>query len=164
MTPVLTSFCLIKGPEPLEKPVIVPLDNAAVQLMTEPLIFEDSTILVESFEQMVWVVKGNEVTVGTGLTFMICVIGIPAHPFAVGVIVIVTVPGVIVELVNSQAGIGLLFPFAGAPVVPGLDTVIQLYVVPATVELRLTACDKVPEHIVCEAFPDATGIGLTVII
>ena len=49
--------------------------------------------------------------------------GIPAHELAVGIIVMVTVPGVLVEFVKVQAGIGLEVPEAGAPVMPDDETV-----------------------------------------
>jgi hypothetical protein len=87
MTPVLTNFCLIKIPEPLEKPVIVPLVKAAVQLITDPFTEADNTILVESFEQIVWDVEGIVVSAGIGLTVTVSVIDWPGQDAAVGVMV-----------------------------------------------------------------------------
>ena len=51
--------------------------------------------------------------------------GGPAHELAVGMIVMVTVPAVLVEFVNIQEGIGLAIPDAAAPVIPEEETVVH---------------------------------------
>ena len=45
-----------------------------------------SAILVAVAEHIVWL-EGVAVTTGLGLTVMVTVIGVPAHPLAVGVMV-----------------------------------------------------------------------------
>ena len=62
-------------------------------------------------------------TNGFGLTVITCVMGIPAHPLAVGVIVIETVPAVLFAFVNVHEGIGFVIPPSAAPVMPGDETV-----------------------------------------
>ena len=52
--------------------------------------------------------------------------GVPGHPFAVGVIVIVTVPAVLLAFVSVQDGIGFVVPLGAAPVIPSVELVTQL--------------------------------------
>ena len=62
---------------------------------------------------------------------------VPVQPLAVGVIVIVTVPGMVSEFVSVIAGI-VLVPLAVKPVIPVLATAVQAKVVPGTAEVRVT--------------------------
>ena len=56
---------------------------------------------------------------GIGFTTIVAVIGVPTQPFAVGVMVKVTVTGALVRLVNAAAGT-LPVPLAGRPVTAAL--------------------------------------------
>ena len=69
---------------------------------------------------------GTVVITGTGLTVTILVNCEPTHPFAVGVIVIVTVPAVLLAFVSVQDGIGFVVPLGAAPVIPSVELVTQL--------------------------------------
>jgi hypothetical protein len=69
--------------------------------------------------------KGVFVTDGFGLTVITCVIGVPTQLLAVGVMVIVTVPAVLLGLVNTHDGIVPEVPLAAAPVIPFVDTVVH---------------------------------------
>lgn len=103
---------------------------------------------------------GVAVTVGTGFTVMVTVIGVPGQPPDVGVIVYTAVPATVPVVLNVCA---IVDPDAAvAPVTP-LCTTVQLYVVLPS-EL-LNAMDVAePEQIVCEeGVAVATGAGLITI-
>jgi hypothetical protein len=71
---------------------------------------------------------GVTVATGVGLTVTVAVIGVPEQPFAIGVIVKVTITGEFVVLVN----VPLMSPEPEAAI-PDTDAVlflVQLYVVP----------------------------------
>ncbi|MNQ59303.1 hypothetical protein D3C85_735360 [compost metagenome] len=93
-------------------------------------------------------------------TKTVAVIGVPGHPFAVGVIVKVTVIGAFVVLVKLP----LMFPLPLAPIpvtVPVLS-LVQLKIVPATLPERIMVVTVLVEQIVCEAgVATALGVGLT---
>jgi hypothetical protein len=91
-----------------------------------PATFEARfTKLVGLPEQTIWV-NGAFDTAGFGLTVITWVIEVPWQPFAVGIIVMVTVPAVFPELFKTQAGIGFKVPLACAPEIPLEETVVQL--------------------------------------
>ena len=99
-------------------------------------------------------------TSGIGLTVTTTFIGDPVHPFALGVIVYVAVPGVVPVAVRDCT-IEVPLPL-DAPLTPDCTT-IQLYDVPATDPDNEIFVDE-PEHNV-SPFGVATtfGVGLTVI-
>ena len=70
-----------------------------------------------------------ELTVAVGLTVIVNVEGVPIHPFAVGVIVIVAVIGEVVALVAVNAGM-LPEPLAASPILVLL--LVHVNVVPVT--------------------------------
>ena len=84
--------------------------------------------------------------VGVGFTSTVAVIGAPGQPFAVGVIVNVTVTGALVVLVSEP----LISPepLAAIPVTVAVLFLVQLKVVPLTALLRAIAPIAEPEHIV----------------
>ena len=98
--------------------------------VTAPLKF---TAVVGAPLHTTWLATGF--TVGIGLTTTVAVTGVPGQPLAVGVIVKVTVMGVLVGLVKVPL-IGLPEPLMGIPVTIGLS-LTQLYVVPATPDPQL---------------------------
>jgi len=71
-------------------------------------------------EQMVWE-DGVATAFGVGLTSTVAVTGVPGQPFAVGVIVKVTVTGALVVLVS----VPLIFPLPAAAI-PVTETVLSL--------------------------------------
>jgi hypothetical protein len=78
--------------------------------------------------------------------------------------VIVTVPAVVPLFVSIQEGIGFEVPLAGAPVIPGVEMVVHVYVVPEIEEVKLIDCVDIAEQIVWFAGLAVTiGTGLTVI-
>mgnify|MGYP000859485590 FL=1 len=71
------------------------------------------------------------VPVGVGLTITVAVIALPVHPFAVGMIVKVTVIGA--ELVLTSTPVMFPLPKAPMPVTVPVLFLVQLNAVPATV-------------------------------
>ena len=67
--------------------------------MTAPV---STIVLIDAAEQIVWL-GGVATAFGVGLTSTVAVIGKPTQPFAVGVIVKVTVIGALVVLVKVPA-------------------------------------------------------------
>lgn len=114
-----------------------------VQLKVVPPTLEVRAILVVCPEQIVCEL-GVAVATGIGFTVIITVIGVPTHPFAVGVIVYVAVP-VVGPVQVSVCDMGVPEPLE-APVTPDWITV-QLKVVPGTFEVKamFVVC---PEQIV----------------
>jgi hypothetical protein len=99
--------------------------------------------------------------VGFGFTNTAAVIGAPGQPFAVGVIVKVTVTGALDVLVKVP--LILPEPLAAIPVTDTVLSLVQLYVVPATVlPLRTIVVIAIPEHTVCDdGVATAPGVGFT---
>ena len=91
------------------------------------------------------------------------VTGAPAQPLAVGVIVNVTVIGVVFVLVNAPLMLPL--PLAAIPVTVPLLSLIQLNMVEGTVPVITIVEIPVPEHIDWEAgVARASTIGFMVIV
>ncbi|MNQ59300.1 hypothetical protein D3C85_735330 [compost metagenome] len=97
---------------------------------------------------------------GVGLTSTVAVIGVPGQPFAVGVIVKVTVIGALVVLVKLPLMSPL--PLAAIPVTEAVLFLVQLNIVPPTFPERAIVVMEPVEQIVCVAFvATALGVGLT---
>ena len=95
-----------------------------------------------------------------GSTVTVAVIGVPGHPFAVGVIVKVTVTGDAVVLVN----VPLISPepLAAIPVTIPVLSRVQLNVVPLTLPVSTIVVIAMPEQIVWEdGVATASGVGFT---
>ena len=130
-----------------------------VQVYTVPATAPVKVAVVKAPEQTVWF--GCVFTVGVGLTSTVAVDVGPAHPFAVGVIVKVTVTAALVVFVNVPL-IGLPDPLAAMPVTLTVLSLVQVYVVPATAPVSAILVIAVPEQIVCDAgVAIAFGVGLT---
>ena len=123
-----------------------------------PLTLLVSAIEVTVPEQIVCE-AGVAVATGIGFTVTVTVIAVPVHPFAVGVIVYVAVPGVVPVAVKICA---MLFPLPAVAPDTFVCTTVHEKVVPAT--LLVSAIEVVaPEQIVCDAgVAVATGFGFTV--
>lgn len=106
-------------------------------------------------------VVGVAVAVGVGLTNTVAVIDAPLHPLAAGVIVNVTVIGILVVLVNVPAI--LPAPLAAIPVTVATLSLVQLYTVPATgLPLSTIVVIGLAEQIVwLDGVAVAVGVGLT---
>ena len=78
---------------------------------------------------------------GVGSTVMVNVTGVPLHPFATGVTVIVAVTGVVPVLVAVNAAI---FPVPLAPRPIDVLLFVQLNVVPVTGPVKLIAEVEAP--------------------
>ena len=74
-------------------------------------------------EQMVCDV-GVAIALGVGLTSTVAVMGVPLHPFAVGVMVNVTVTGALVVLVSDP--LILLLPLASIPATGPVLSLVQV--------------------------------------
>ena len=117
------------SPEPLAAIPVTVATLSLVQLNTVPLTVPVSTIVVIGPEQMVCE-AGVAVASGVGFTSTVAVIGAPGQPFAVGVIVNVTVIGEAVVLV--KAPLISPEPFAAIPVTVATLSLVHVKVVPLT--------------------------------
>lgn len=108
---------------------------------------------------LILILAGQTIT-GAAPTVTVAVIGVPGHPLATGVIVNVTVTGLLVVLVSVPE----IFPdpLAAMPVAAVVLSLVQLKVVPVTFPLRLMGVIA-PEQTVCVAMDAvAVGVGFTV--
>ena len=116
-------------------------------------------VVIEASEQIVCD-AGVATTFGVGFTSTVAVIGAPGQPLAVGVIVKVTVKGMLVVLVNTP--LILPIPPGGIPVINTLLSLVQLKVVPATLPVNKIAVIAAPEQIACDGgVATAFGVGFT---
>ena len=99
-------------------------------------------------------------TVAVGLTVTVKVDGVPVHPFAVGVTVIVEVTGDAPALVAVYAGI---FPVPLVPKPTLLDEVHEK-LVPPTGPLKLIAAPGAPLQCVLSEIGLTVAVGLTVTV
>jgi hypothetical protein len=102
-----------------------------------------------------------EVITGSGFTVIVYVLGVPVHPFSVGVTVIVAETGEAVLLTAVKLGT-LLLPAAASPI--DVFEFVQVYVAPAGRLLKLDDETVAPEHILKLDGTVAEGSGLTEII
>ena len=86
------------------------------------------------------------VAVGVGFTNTVAFMGVPGQPFAIGVIVKVTVIGELVVLVKVPEIFPL--PLPAIPVTPAVLSLVQLYVAPATFPDMAIVVIALPEQIV----------------
>ena len=92
-----------------------------VQAKVVPVVLlVNAIVVIVPAEQMVWL-EGVATAFGVGLTNTVAVIAVPGHPFAVGVMVNVTVMGAAVVLVNVPE----IFPLP-LPAIPVTPTVLSL--------------------------------------
>jgi len=118
---VLVSAWAIVEPLLFEKPLAVPLVNAAVQeyVTVAPVMAVDKPIPVAKPEQRVcWV--GVAITVGVGFTVISTVMGVPLQVPMVGVTVYLTTAGELVVLVSVWA-MELPLPFEKPLAVPVIN-------------------------------------------
>lgn len=103
---------------------------------------------------------GVAVASGLGLTVTVAVMSVPGQPFAVGVMVNVTVTGDNVVLVNTPLMLPL--PLAAIPVTVPVLFLVHVYVVPETALLNAMAVILPPEQIGCDdGVAIASGVGFT---
>ena len=87
----------------------------------------------------------------------------PGQPLAVGVIVYVTVPAVVPELLSVCAGM-FPVPLAVNPVMPAVPAAVQLKVVPGVVEVSEAIDVVAPLQIDCAAGNVTCGVGSIIIV
>jgi hypothetical protein len=109
----------------------------------------------------------NGIAVATplaGFTTTVAIVGVVLQPFAVGVMVNVTVTGELPVLIKVP--LMLPVPLAAIPVTGAVLSLVQLYTAPLPLPLNETVLMAVPEHTVCdEGMADATaGAGFTVTV
>jgi hypothetical protein len=107
----------------------------------------------------VWL--GTAFTVGVGFTVMVNDVGVPGHPLAMGVTVMVAVMGADVALVALKEAI---FPIPEAPKPMAGLLLVQLYKVPATAPPKFTAVVGDPAHTVWLPTAFTVGVGVTVMV
>ena len=109
-------------------------------------------------------VGGVAVALGVGFTNTVAVTGAPLQPLAAGVMVKVTVIGILVVLVSVPDI--LPAPLAAIPVTVPTLSLVQLYTVPATgLPLSTIVVIATPEQTVCEeGVAVAVGVGFTVTV
>ena len=94
------------------------------------------------------------------MTKTVAVIGNPTQPFAVGVIVKVTLIGALVVFVKVPEILPL--PLAAMPVTAAVLSLVHAYVVPLTAPVKAIVVIADAEQIVCEVgVAVAFGVGLT---
>lgn len=100
-------------------------------------------------------------TVGVGFTVMVNVLGVPGHPLALGVTVMVAVTGVLPVLVAVKAP---MFPLPDAA--NPMEGVLFVHVneVPGTGPAKLTAVVVAPLHTVWLVMAFTVGVGFTVMV
>jgi len=122
-----------------------------------------NTIVVIGVPEQIVCDAGVATASGVGLTSTVAVIGVPKQPFAVGVMVNVTVTGALVVFVNEPLISPL--PLAAMPVTATLLSLVQLNVVPGTVPVRTIFVIALPEQVVCDAgVAVASGVGNTLTV
>ena len=131
-----------------------------VQLNTVPATLPVSTIVVIALPEQIVCDEGVATALGVGLTITVAVVEGPGQPFAVGVIVKVTVIGAKVVFVKVPDI--LPEPLAAMPVTVPVLSLIQLNVVPATAPVSTIVCIGVPEQLVWfDGVATALGVGFT---
>jgi len=148
-------------PEPLAAIPVTVATLSLTQLFTAPTTpLPVSTIGVIATPEQTVCEEGAADTVGVGFTNTVAVIGVPAQPLAVGVMVKVTVTGALVVLVSVPDI--LPEPLAAIPVTATVLSLVQLNTVPATLPESTIVCIATPEHLVCEdGVATAFGVGFT---
>lgn len=142
---VLVSVPLIL-PEPLPAIPVTVAVLFLVQLYVVPATALLSAIGVIGVPEQTVCDDGVATALGIGFTSTVAVIGVPGQPFAVGVIVNVTVIGAFVVLVSVP--LMLPEPLAAIPVTETVLSLVHEYVVPATDPLNAIVVIAAPEHLV----------------
>jgi hypothetical protein len=134
-----------------------------IQLNVVPVTLPvNAMVVIELDEHIVWE-DGVATALGVGFTSIVAVIDDPRQPLAVGVIVKVTVTGVLVVLVSIPLMSPL--PLPAIPVTVTVLSLVQLNVVPVTLPVNAMVVIELAEQIVCEAGAAiASGVGSTVIV
>lgn len=107
------------------------------------------------------VLLAGTVTVGVGSTVMVYEEGVPVHPFAVGVTVMVPLMEAPVPLVPVNEG---WFPVPLAPSPMAVLLLVHAKVPPAGVLVKFAAGTLTPLHTVLLAGTVTVGVGLTVMV
>ena len=107
----------------------------------------------------VWSATGF--TVGVGFTVMVKVTGVPGQPLTTGVTVTVEDIGAVPALVAVN---GAILPVPDAPRPTAVLLLVQLYTVPATAPVKVTAAEVAPLHKVWFVTAATVGVGVTVIV
>lgn len=129
-----------------------------VQLKVEPGVPLKVMVAVVAPLQYTWLATG--VTTGVGLTNTVAVIGVPAQPPVVGVMVNVTVIGN--GLVLVKVPLILPEPLAAIPLTVAVLLRVQLNTVPGMLPVSTIVVIAVPEQMVWLAgVATAFGVGLT---
>lgn len=156
--PVLTAVKLAISPRPAAaKPIEV---LSLVQLNCVPTTVPvNSAALVVAPLHSTWL--ATAATVGVGFTVMVNVLDVPVHPAADGVTVIVEMIGDVPVLVAVKLAISPL-PEAAKPI--EVLSLVQLYRVPPTAPVKLTAAVAALLQITWLATAAMVGIGFTVMV
>jgi len=156
---VLVKVPLIE-PEPLAPIPVKETVLSLVQLYTVPLTPPVNAIVVrDEPEQIVWD-DGVATAFGIGLTTTVAVTAAPVQPFAVGIIVNVTVIGAAVVFVNAP--LISPAPLAAMPVTETVLSLVQLNTVPVTPPVNTMVVMDEPEQIVWDNGAAITvGVELT---
>jgi hypothetical protein len=148
------------SPEPLAAIPVTVTVLFLVQLKVTPVVVLESTIVVIVVAEQLVCEAGMATTTGVGFTSTVAVIGVPGQPFAVGVIVNVTVMGAAVVFV--KAPLISPVPLAAMPVIGTVLSLVQLKVTPEVVLESSIVVIVAAEQMVCEdGVAIATGVGFT---
>lgn len=150
MVDVGAEVVLVKVPEilpfPLETIPVTLVRLSLVQLNVVPETFPLKAIVVIAFAEQMVCVLGVAVALGVGFTSTVAFIGVPLQPFAIGVIVKVTVAGEKVALIKVPEISPL--PLELNPVIVAILSLVQLKFVPDKLPLKAIVANAVLEQIV----------------
>ena len=142
---VLVKIPLIE-PEPLAAKPVTNTVLSLVQLYTVPLTPPVNAMVVRAEPEQIDWDDGVATAFGIGLTTTVAVMAVPVQPFAVGVILNITVTGAAVVFVN----VPLISPAppAAMPVTDTVLSLVQLNTVPVTLPVNTMVVRDEPEQIV----------------
>jgi hypothetical protein len=155
----------------VKSPVILPDPFAPMPVTATVLsLVQLNVVPLTAALKAIWVIVAPEQIVcdngvataapGVGFTTTVVVIGMPEQPFAVGVIVNVTVTGALEVFINAP--LKLPDPLAAIPVTEAVLFLVQLKVVPLMLLVNVTGVIVAPEQMVCvNGVAVATGAGFT---
>jgi len=145
-------------PLPLAASPMAVFELVQVKLAPAGLLvkLKEDTVAPEHTEEL-----AGTVATGVGLTEIVYVDDVPEQPFRIGVTVIVAEITEAEELVAVKAGT-LPLPLASSPI--AVLELVQLYIVPGILLVKLLEDMVAPEHTVELAGPFTEGNGLTVIV
>ena len=164
VTVIGAKVVFVRAPDILPEPdAVIPVTVAALSLVqayvVPVVLLVRAIVVIVAPEQMVWE-AGVAIALGVGLTKTVAVVVGPAQPFAVVVIVKVTVIGAKVVFVKLPDILPV--PLAVIPVTVAALSLVHAYVVPVVLLVNKIVVIVAPEQIIwLDGVASAFGVGLT---